>query len=41
MRTDTAMCQFSKVMVCEIRDELTMWVIAAGVLVGAFIALAI
>ena len=35
------MRQFSKIMACEIRDEFEMWVIAAGVLVGAFIALAI
>jgi hypothetical protein len=35
------MRQFSKVMVCEVRDEFEMWVIAAGVVVGTFIALAI
>ena len=35
------MRQISKVMACEVRDAFEMWVIAAGVLVGTFIALAI
>jgi len=35
------MRQFPRVMVCEVRDEFAMWVMAAGILVGAFIALAI
>ena len=35
------MRKFSKVMVCEAREGFEMWVIAAGVLVGTFIALAI
>ena len=34
------MRQISKVMVCEVRDEFAMWVMAAGVLVGAYLALA-
>ncbi len=35
------MRKYSRAMTCEVRDDFEMWVIAAGVLVGTFIALAI
>ena len=34
------MRKFAKATVCNVHDEYAMWIIAAGVLVGAFFALA-
>jgi hypothetical protein len=37
----TAMRKYSRAMASEVRDDFELWVIAAGVLIGTFIALAI
>jgi len=35
------MRKFTQSMACEVHDDFAMWVIAAGVLVGTYLALAI
>jgi hypothetical protein len=35
------MRKYSKAMASEVRGDFEMWLIAAGILIGAFIALAI
>jgi hypothetical protein len=35
------MRKFTKAMACEVHDDFAMWIVAAGVLVGTYLALAI
>ena len=35
------MRKFAKAMACDVDDDFAMWMIAAGVLVGTYLALAI
>jgi hypothetical protein len=38
---DNAMRKLTKAMACDVHDDFAMWIIAAGVLVGTYLALAI